>query len=175
MRRWLPWIAVAIALQAIAIGVYLTSAPSAQSEGDRGFRPITPQAWSQMDAELVGEMGVIAPRPGRPAIFHFWATWCAPCREELPRVLALASSMQDVDVWCIATDANWEAVSGYFKGRVPSAVVRDVGGRLSQRLGVSELPDSYLVDEHGRVHARSLGPRRWDVVALRAELAEGRR
>lgn len=175
MKRWLRWIGAAIALQAVAIGVYFASAPSPETDGDRAFHAIAPQAWSQLDPQLMGQAGTVAPRQGRPALLHFWATWCAPCRDELPRVLALASSLPELDVWCVTTDAKWETVRGYFHGQVPAAVVHDVGGTLARRLGVSELPDSYLVDRFGRVHARSLGTRRWDAAALRAELlAEGR-
>lgn len=175
MRRWLPWLGAAIALQAVAIGVYLAAAASSETDGDREFHAIAPQVWNQLDAKLVGQAGIVTPRRGRPALLHFWATWCAPCRDELPRVLALASSLAEVDVWCVATDAKWEAVLGYFHGQVPASVVHDVDGKLAQRLGVSELPDSYLVDQFGRVHARALGTRRWDATALRAALTtEGR-
>lgn len=175
MKRWLPWLGAAVALQAVAVGVYFAAAPSPGAEGDRGFHAIAPQTWSQLDGELVGQAGRVAPQPGRPALLHFWATWCAPCRDELPRVLELVSNVPEVDVWCVATDAQWDAVLGYFHGQVPASVVHDVDGKLAQRLGVSELPDSYLVDQFGRVHARALGTRRWDATALRAALTtEGR-
>lgn len=174
MKRWLPWVGAMIALQAIIIVVYLASSPAAP-DGDRAFHAIAPQAWGELNAELVGQAGTVAPKQGRPAVLHFWATWCAPCRDELPRVLTLASNLPEVDVWCIATDEKWEAVRDYFQGQIPGSVVLDVGGTLARRLGVSELPDSYLVDEVGRVHARSLGPRRWDAAALRAALtADGK-
>lgn len=105
---------------------------------------------------------------GRPVLLHFWATWCPPCREELPSLLRLARSQPGLRVVAITVDDDWAVVERFFDENVPSEVVRDPSGVLVKQYGVGGLPDTYLLDRSGIARLRFAGARNWrSATALR--------
>jgi thiol-disulfide isomerase/thioredoxin len=108
----------------------------------------------------------------RPILLHFWATWCAPCQKELPTLLelvALPERPRDLRLVLVSLDQEWRPVDAFFEGVVPPLVWRD-GGELSSALGVSVLPDTYLLAADGRALARFRGARDWSAPELVVEL-----
>ncbi len=109
-----------------------------------------------------GERRLVGAASRRFRLVHFWATWCPPCRKELPTLLEMARRNRGrLDVWAVSTDPEWSAVERFFEGNVPSIVVRDPGGEGSQAYRVTSLPDSYLIDPQGRIRARFSGAQNW--------------
>lgn len=109
-----------------------------------------------------GSQQLVSIRSDRFQLIHFWATWCAPCRKELPTLLALERRERGrLRVWIISADADWKPIRRFFRGSIPSSVVRDTR-RGYQAYGVSGLPDSYLLDPGGRIVARFAGGQHWN-------------
>lgn len=106
--------------------------------------------------------------PGRRVLLHFWATWCPPCREELPALLALARDVPELRVIALSLDDDWTVVRAFFAGAVPPEVMRDPGNTLRQRYEVGALPDTYLLEGGGAL--RFAGARAWDTREARAAL-----
>ncbi len=102
-------------------------------------------------------------------LVHFWATWCVPCREELPGLLE-ATRSSGVPLLAVS-DEPWETIGTFFEGRIPEGVVRVGAGEAAARFGVSGLPDTFIVDEDGRIVARVGGARDWSGRGARAFLA----
>jgi thiol-disulfide isomerase/thioredoxin len=111
-------------------------------------------------------------QPSEPHLVHFWATWCGPCQEELPALLAAAES-EDAPLVAV-TDEPWPVVERYFGDSVPMAIVRDPTGEAAGDWRVSGLPDTFVV-RSGRVVGRMGGPRDWRAPEARAFLRELRR
>ena len=107
--------------------------------------------------------------PKRPHLVHFWATWCGPCKEELPHLLAVTESL-DVPLVAV-TDEPWPVVEAYFQHSVPDGIVRDLGGDAAARWGVSGLPDTFVVRD-GQIVGRMGGPRDWQTPEARAFLQQ---
>ncbi len=96
---------------------------------------------------------------GRPFVLHFWASWCAPCRRELPELLRADSARR---VLAVSLDTDWRSVRSFFgRGDVPQQVARERDRTLARTLGVGALPDTYLIDAQGCAHRRIRGARDW--------------
>lgn len=129
--------------------------------------PITPLPIGEAELEDAG--GARREAPGGPYLLHFWASWCAPCRRELPALLEAAREL-DVPMLALSTDAAWGPVRAFFSGPPPREVLRDRRGELARTLGVSTLPDTYLIDTDGRAIRRIGGALDWTRPEIRAWL-----
>jgi len=106
----------------------------------------------------------LADSRGRPVILHFWATWCAPCRAELPALLALADELDGEKgpvLLAVSVDESWPVVGHFFDGEVPPGVVRDTTGLAQREYGVSTLPETYFIKPGGLLSKRFRGARDW--------------
>jgi thiol-disulfide isomerase/thioredoxin len=111
---------------------------------------------------------------GKVVALHFWATWCVPCREELPTVDALQGVLggEDFTFVPLSVDrAGAELVGQYYAenniNNLP--LYMDEGMDASRALLVNGIPYTILVDREGREIARILGDRNWaapEVTAL---------
>ena len=108
-------------------------------------------------------------------LVNFWASWCAPCREEEPSLdqLSRAFDPSSLQVVAISVDDAWDPIDKFFAGRKPAySVLWDEGGKTSQRFGTSKFPESYLVDASGKQRVKFVGPRNWMEPSMFALLAE---
>jgi len=104
-----------------------------------------------------------------------WATWCAPCRVELPKLLELGRELDRAgrgSVVAVVVDDDWTAVRRFFGGVIPPEVVAVKGHTANNLYDVSTLPDTYLVDADGNVRLRFRGARDWQDPAARAMVTE---
>ncbi len=110
---------------------------------------------------------------GRWVLLHFWATWCRPCREELPALARFAAGVaaRGVTLETVAIDAGLDEASlAAWLAELPVAVPAAAAsaGRVPAVYWTRGVPVTYLVDPQGRLVARMLGPRTWnDASAMR--------
>ena len=99
-------------------------------------------------------------------LINFWATWCAPCVEEMPSLDKLQSlfRQENLKIFTVATGRNnQKKISGFFKKYSISNLenFNDPKGELAIRLGVFGLPASILITPDGNEVARLIGPINW--------------
>lgn len=114
--------------------------------------------------------GTSRPLPQGPALLHFWATWCKPCREELPSLLAF-SRREGLPLVAVNVGEAPEAVHRYFDGEVPPEVALGEKG-VTGALGFSLLPQTFLVANDDHLRLQIEGKANWDDPALRETLME---
>lgn len=101
---------------------------------------------------------------GQITVVNFWATWCPPCREEMPLIDALAGSRDDITVLAIGTARTRpEAAARFMKeiGAQNLAPLTDDNG-LSRAFGILGLPVTIILDAEGREIARMQGEADWN-------------
>lgn len=135
--------------------------------------PLVGQPFALAARDLAGR-DVRIPEAGRVHVVDFWATWCDPCREQLPVLDALAArhGRDVVGVVGVAFDEERGAVEAFLADTpVSFPIVWDRGGETySASLGIDRLPTTVLVDRRGVVRAVHLGYERAGAEELEAEL-----
>ncbi|MEO0427102.1 MAG: TlpA disulfide reductase family protein [Pseudomonadota bacterium] len=117
---------------------------------------------------------------GRVVVLNVWATWCPPCRKEMPSIdrLAEAVSGEDVAVVALSTDRGGADPVRRFFGEIGVehlGIYVDRRGKLPREAAVIGLPATLILDREGREIARLTGDAEWDtpeVIALVRKLAE---
>jgi thiol-disulfide isomerase/thioredoxin len=100
---------------------------------------------------------------GRPLLINVWASWCGPCRLEMPSLERLAWREQYFAIIGISTDDYANKANGLIKGTnatISHFIDHDL--QMENLLGASQLPLTVLVDADGRVLERIYGARQWD-------------
>lgn len=171
-RRTAVVVAVLLALQAIAIIAYLRVDRSRRAARPFVSTPLAGLPAPALVAERPDGASLDASRPsGRTRLVHFWATWCEPCRVELPGLLARAREVAGLELVAVSVDADWAAVHAFFPDGIPPEVVRAVDRDAHHRYGATALPDSYVLDRDGRLVERIAGTRDWSTARAGAYLS----
>ena len=106
-------------------------------------------------------------------IINFWATWCAPCKKEMPSLNSLAQNMkyEDIQIITIASGRNSkEAIDGFFDDNnlVNLKKYRDPRGRIAVKYGVTALPTTVVINPTGLEIGRIIGDIDWDTTDVRS-------
>lgn len=105
---------------------------------------------------LGGERLSLEALRGRPALVHFWATWCSVCRAEEGTIAGLAREVPMVTVASSSGEAD--AVRRYLAERkIELPVIVDPEGTIAARFGVRAFPTSIVVDPRGEISASAVG------------------
>lgn len=119
---------------------------------------------------LDGRTGRLADFLGQVVLVHFWATWCAPCRDELPALLSMARELASPVVLAVAVRDDEASVRAFVGGAPPTAVALAADGNIHRLFGTDTLPDTYLIARDGRMVGRFRGAQRWASARTRARL-----
>ncbi|MCK5749893.1 MAG: TlpA family protein disulfide reductase, partial [Oricola sp.] len=111
-------------------------------------------------------------------ILHFWATWCGPCRAELPDLDAYTKDLTErglgTRLVVVAVEPSPRAKIDAFLeeiGLAGFATLQDTENRSGSVFGLFGMPATLLIDAEGRVVGQHSGPLDWSDEAVRAELA----
>jgi thiol-disulfide isomerase/thioredoxin len=102
---------------------------------------------------------------GKWVVLNFWATWCAPCRAEMPSLDRLQAAFPDLAVLPVATGRNPpEAITRFYTEAsiTQLPILRDTTSGFARGMGVLGLPVTIIIDPSGNEVARLIGDAEWD-------------
>ena len=175
MKRWLAIIPLALfAVLVVVAWQQLSKSDPAPASFTSPERPVPAGEYQTLD----GAPLTFTALKGKPYIVNFWATWCTPCKAEHPFLIAMASEGVDI-VGVLHKDKNEPAKELLAREGNPfSKVLIDPLGDLSLEVGISGVPESFLVNADGQIIKTIRGPiadrgtAEEFVAAYRAELAK---
>ncbi len=165
MRRVLGWVLVGGVLQALLVGIYWMVEHERPSNSPSELGTDAPLsvdlALPTLDVTHPdGTRNQLTPPRDRPALVHVWATWCPPCRAELPSLLELPTKYP-VHVVAVALDDNWADVEHFVGPTLASRVVLGDPSQVARLMDVRQLPVTWLLSHDGRLSLRFDGARDW--------------
>jgi len=101
---------------------------------------------------------------GKFIFLNFWATWCHPCRDEMPEMKKLWRKFKNKDfvIIAIAVDKNIQTVSKFCKTYdITFPVLLDLEGKVRKKYEVTVLPMTYIIGKDGKITGRIIGSRKW--------------
>jgi len=107
----------------------------------------------------------LAQLKGKPVVLNFWATWCGPCWEEHPVLVANAKQHPEVQFLGVVFQDSEEKILGFLNQRGSSyPTVVDDHGKTAIAYGVGGVPETFFLDANGRIVAKFSGPMSTDVL-----------
>jgi thiol-disulfide isomerase/thioredoxin len=114
---------------------------------------------------FAGKKVTLADYAGKYVFLNFWATWCPPCREEMPSIQRMSDALSgpDFGVLAVSVGEDRDTVSSFLK-KTPFTfpIVLDPHGENSMMFVGRGIPTTYILDRQGRAIAGTVGGRSWD-------------
>lgn len=162
----------AIMLGAAMAAVVTVMAPSATTDqargasvAQRGGVKAGEEAPDFQLRDMNGQLVALSNLRGKVVLINFWATWCGPCRVEMPAMERLyrAYPRKDFEILAVSTDAQGAAVTRPFQqeNRLTFPILHDSDFRVGLTYGARSLPMTFMVDRRGIVRQQIFGARDW--------------
>ena len=99
---------------------------------------------------------------GHVVLLNFWASWCAPCVEEMPSLLELHHDQPGLVILAVSADDDPDAYSNFITRRhVDLITVRDPSESAARLYHSDMWPETYLIDRNGIIRRKFIGPQDW--------------
>jgi len=137
-----------------AVGVITRDIEIAGSAGRVGA-PAPDFEW----VDPAGRTRSLAALRGNAIVLNFWATWCVPCREEMPALERAAAAHPDIAFLEIDLQEDGDTVRGFFDslGLKTLQPLLDTNGSVFRRYAVISLPSTFFVDRDGAIRHLEIG------------------
>lgn len=150
-------------LAALALLLALLAGGGCRRSGPAGVGSPAPE-FSLSD--LSGNAVRLANLRGRVVFLNIWATWCEPCREEMPAMQSLYERLHGADFEMLAVNADQDDRPGVERfvreHGLTFPVLPDPELTIADRYLVTGYPETFIIDRNGKILAHELGPREWD-------------
>lgn len=152
----------------------LTGCNRDKNEGKKGATSAPAAAGVAAEGKLAPDFSVkgldgkevkLSSLKGKVVLVNFWATWCPPCKEEIPSMMKLNKSLEGKPFQMLAIsidEGGKDSVEKYFKSsgmQLPAYL--DSDGAISQSYGATGVPETFIVDRNGLIQKKIVGGMDW--------------
>jgi peroxiredoxin len=136
-----------------------------RSAFERGIVQVGDEAPNFMLRDLAGNVMSLSQLRGKVVLLNFWATWCGPCRVEMPAMEQLYRTIPrgEFEILAVSTDPQGAAVTRPFQKQMGFTfpILHDSEYRVGLAYGARTIPVTFVVDRHGIVRQKIFGARDW--------------
>lgn len=154
MKRFIVFATLVVALGGAVVLQFAGSGSSSRFEAPDFTLP-----------DLRGQSHTLSAYRGKVVFLNLWATWCPPCRDEMPSMEKLHRRFADQGLVMLAVSQDEgprAGVESFVRGLGLSfPILLDPEGRLPGRYGVTGYPETFLIDRNGRIVEHIVGPEDW--------------
>ena len=161
MTQQRQWVAVLATVASVGFALVLAS----RLRGHEVIEPNQPAPTFQA-LRLDGTVSGLADYRGKVILLNVWATWCRPCRTEMPSMQRLQAQFADSDFRIVAVSVDQErsAVVRAFADDlgITFDILHDPTGAIQQRYKTTGVPESWVIDRSGTIIKKVVGATEWD-------------
>lgn len=105
---------------------------------------------------------------GKVVLLNFWATWCNPCVQEVPYLVALQKQMGNkLTIVAVSMDVDQDAYKNFVAKHMPGVLtLRDPSHKSAEEYGTYAYPETYVIDRQGKIERKFIGPVDWTSPAM---------
>ena len=158
-----------VVLSLIALFVLILSGGCSKKSDTVQSAPVVKENGPAAEINVVSLKGAplkLSELKGKVVLLNFWATWCPPCREEIPSMMKLNSAMAGKPFQMVAIsidEGGVPAIEAFFKesGFMLPAYT-DPDGKAAKTYGITGVPETFVIDKNGVILKKVIGPLAWD-------------
>lgn len=164
MRRWFSWQRVPVL---ILLAVLLVGLPACEKVRPKKKQLVAEIGKPAPDFSLTDQAGNtwrLSDLRGNVVFVNFWATWCKPCRDEMPSMEILNKSLAGQPFQMLAISYNdTPAMAFTFASRlgVTFPILADPGQKTASAYLITGVPETFIIDRDGVLRQKYIGPRQW--------------
>ncbi len=161
--KFAVWVGLGLALPVACFALEAnTPLPDLSHKATRLSKPFAAKNFTLKDVD--GKTRPLSEFAGKVLIVNFWASWCPPCRREMPSMERIYQQLKGQPFMVLGIDQYEKedrvfAFMGELDPQPTFPILLDMEGTVSQAWGVKALPTSFIVDKHGMVVFRGIGGR----------------
>jgi thiol-disulfide isomerase/thioredoxin len=122
-----------------------------------------------------GEIRKLSDFKGKVVFLNFWATWCGPCRSEMPSIESLYNKYRGEEFEVLAVNSmerQPDVLAFMNENNFTFPVLLDGDGKVNSSYGIQAIPTTFLINKEGRIVLRLVGSIDWDTPEFHAALEQ---